>query len=370
MSPYTSGPAGPDQPDQDQPPGDQAQPAWATPGVSGPAPAAETVCGEVAAVQQAVARLRERSRSGRPVDVAALYGLSEALRGIALAELAELDATGGCRTTSPTATATATATATTASWLRETRTCTDVAARAEVRLAHRLTHELPQLAALLRQGRTTIEHVRAAAAGTSGLDPTLVQDSDQAISVLAQHTDPTALRHQLRERAEAVNPELARQAERRAHDRRGFTLDHTGPSGFLLGGSLSVEDGQLLQHGLDLAVTADRTDGDTRSLRQRRADVLLNWARQEVATRTSSPGQPANPIREDLRSTRAQLLLSCTLDQLTHAVTTTTTAAAGGGPAGRNPFGPTSPYHPTSTPTGSSPTVVGSRPAAAWAPAC
>ncbi|HVM27631.1 MAG TPA: HNH endonuclease signature motif containing protein, partial [Mycobacteriales bacterium] len=70
---------------------------------------------------------------------------------------------------------------------------------------------------------------------------------------------------------------------------------------------------QVLLAGLDLAVRGDRQDGDTRSQRQRRGDVLVQWARQEIAERGG------DSVREDLRSVRAQLLLTVTAEQLAAA---------------------------------------------------
>jgi hypothetical protein len=148
-------------------------------------------------------------------------------------------------------------------------------------------------------------------AGTHGLDPRIVADSQEAICALLATADPQTVRTVLRERAEAISPELGRDAERRAHARRGVTAD-TVPNGVALGGGFGVEDGQVFLLGLDLAVQSDRTDGDTRSLRQRRADALVQWARQAAVEH----GGPAGSVADDLRTTRTHLLLTCTAEQL------------------------------------------------------
>ncbi|HWG93202.1 MAG TPA: DUF222 domain-containing protein, partial [Mycobacteriales bacterium] len=272
--------------------------AWAAPGVQQPSTGLSPA---VVQAQEAVAALSVVRPSGSPADVEALLRLSQQVAGLALRQLAEMDATGShTQAGSPTA----------ATWLRDTLHLSDVAARAQVRLAGALETDLPELGSLLRDGATTVEHARAAVAGTRGLDPQLVHDSDEAICALVQETDPATVRAQLRERAEALNPELSRDAERRAHARRGLTLDSLGDSGFTLGGSLGVEDGTVVLHALDLQVATDRTDGDQRSLRQRRADVLVQWAREAAAQRGGGA------VREDLRTTRAQVLLTCTPEQL------------------------------------------------------
>lgn len=279
---------------------------WAAPGVheavSDLAPAQPSAA--VRAAQQAAADLLRQATSDRPADVSALFALSDQFRGLALAGLAEMDATGSHLTTGA---------ATAATWLRDDRVLSDVAARADVRLGTALRDELPELGRLLREGGTTVEHARAAVAGTRGLDKRVVQDSDTAICALVASADPPTVRAYLRERAESVNPELGRDVERRAHARRGLTVDSVGTSGGVLGGALGVEDTEIVLLGLDLAVQSDRTDGDDRSLRQRRADVLVQWARQAAA---EHGGQA---VREDLRSTRTQLLLTCTADQLAAA---------------------------------------------------
>jgi hypothetical protein len=283
-------------------------PEWELPGERAAAERARQLSPAVELARQAVAVLLETPAAGRPVDTAALFALAEQLRGLALRDLAEMNATGSHL---------AAGAVTAATWLRDTRQITDVAARAEVRLAECLRTELPGVGRLLQHGQTTLEHARAAQAGVRGLDTRLVQDSDPAICALLTSTDPGTVRTELRERAEALNPELGRDAERRAHARRGFTVDEFG-NGSVLGGALGVEDTQVLLLGLDSAIRHDRHDGDTRSLRQRRADTLLSWARQATPTNDHSDTRDGQ-LNEDLRTSRTQLLLTCTAEQLAQA---------------------------------------------------
>jgi hypothetical protein len=280
-----------------------SQHGWSPPGLA-PEPEHSLPTALVAA-QAAVAGLLTGPTSGRPHEVAAVLALAEQLRGLGLRGLAEMEATGGHAEAGA---------ATAATWLRDTQLLSDTTARAHVRLATTLRAELPQVEDLLCAGGTTLEHARAAVAGSRGLDPELLRDSQEAICALLTSTDPQATREQLRERAEALNPELGRAAERRAHARRGLTADAV-PSGLLLGGSLGVEEGQVLLLGLDLAVQADRADGDARSLRQRRADALVQWARQAA----TAHGGDASSVADDLRTTRTHLLLTCTSEQLAAA---------------------------------------------------
>jgi hypothetical protein len=87
------------------------------------------------------------------------------------------------------------------------------------------------------------------------------------------------------------------------------------PNGVVLSGGYGVDEGHEFLLGLDLAVEADRVDGDARSLRQRRADTLLEWSRRAAAAH----GAPAGSVAEDLRTTRSHLIVTCTAEQLAEA---------------------------------------------------
>lgn len=294
---------------------------WCLPGVrSVPAAGPSRV---VLDVQHSLQALRSVGATGTPEDTSLLLALAEQLRGLALRELAELDAVG------------AVGSCTSAAWLQETALLSDVAARSTVRLAVRLREDLPQLGALLQSGGTTVEHARAVMDGVAGLDRGVLRDSQDALCALVRSTDPTGVRLHLKERADAIRPELGREAARRAHDRRGFYADSIAGTRVGLGGSLDAEGGHVLLHGLDLACQADRTVGDDRTLPQRRADVLVQWAR-EAALRVAGPG---DTLAQDAHSVRTHLLITCTPDQLDAAAGGTTGAAgrAAGGTSTGDP---------------------------------
>ena len=288
-----------------------AEVAWCVPGVHhppdrGPSPA-------VHALLVAVDDLQAADPTGRAVDCAVLLRAAERLRGLALRELAELDVAGEHLSDgSPT----------TATWLRDTALLSDATARATVRLATRLRDDLPALADVLVRGGTTLEHVRAVAAETGGLDRQVVRDSQVALCALVSAADPATVRATLRERADALRPELGRDKARRAHDRRGLYADDVLGSSVHLSGSLGAEDGQVLLLGLDLACEADRTAGDRRTLPQRRADVLVQWAR-DAAARIAGPG---DSLAQDAHTIRTHLLITCTPEQLRGSAVAASTA--------------------------------------------
>ena len=258
------------------------------------------------AVQQAVEALADAPVSSRPVDARVLLVLAERLRALAVAAVGELDATGAYGDDGA---------ASAATWLRREQVLGVDAARATVRLAARLREDLPVVARAWQDGETTEEHVRALAAGTQGLDADLVAQAQEPLLDLVAVAEPAQVRRQLRERAEALEPALEREAERRQRARQGLFADAVaGGGGVVLGGSVCDEDGAVLLHGLDLAVQADRgdTDDDVRGLPARRAAVLVQWAR-EAATRLAGPG---DTLAQDARTVRSHLLITCTLGQL------------------------------------------------------
>jgi hypothetical protein len=204
--------------------------------------------------------------SGSRADTAALLAAAERVRGLALRELAELDATGGHLRPGQSFTA--------ASWLRDEQNVTDSAARGTVRLATALRDDLPAVGELLTSGEITVEHAAAVVAGVRGLDRDVVREAQDGLCALAQVTDPADVRKRLRDKAAAINDSIAKETERRARERMGLTLDDVGPH-TAVDGTLVGEGGATVRLAMDLAIEAARVAGDTRGKAARRADVLV-----------------------------------------------------------------------------------------------
>ncbi len=278
----------------------EPEPHWTVPG-AGPASGETLLDPAVLAVQEAVDRLASSLPTGSPAGLALLLRCTEQLRGLVLRELGELDATGAYRDAGA---------ASAAAWLRRQQVIGDDSARSAVRLAARLREDLVAVGQELCVGKTTLEHVRAAAAGTAGLDPEVVRQAQPGIGALMRVAEPAVVRRQLRERAEAIDPRLAEDAARRQQARRGFFADVLAGAGVVLGGALDDEDGAVLLHGLDLEVEAGRTAGDNRGLPARRADVLVGWARRAAADAGGAGSA------QDAHTVRTHLLVTCTVAQL------------------------------------------------------
>ena len=215
-----------------------------------------------------------------------------AARARACAQLAALDASGQYADAgAPSA----------AVWLRRTLTVSEDTARAAVKLAVRVQTELPALGQALVDGETTLEHVRAVAAGVAGLDPQVVAESQEALVDLVAVAAPGQVRQELRERAEAIDPRLAAEAERKRQDRQGLYLDQVPGGSAFLGGQLAPEAAAVVLHGLDLQTEADRTAGDTRSLPgpPRRGAGRLGRAGRPAAARRGRQPRAGRAHRPD-----------------------------------------------------------------------
>lgn len=283
---------------------------WATPGVplapAGPPAVLVQLAAALAAVRAA------GPLSGSAADTALLLSLSEQASGLALRELAQMDAVGGHQQPG--------VRSTTASWLRDSQLLTDTAARSAVRLAVQLRDDLPGLGELLQTGQITRAHASAVTGGVHGLDRDIVRDAQDGLCALAQATDPVSVRTQLRDKAHAVDDRLAAHAERKARDRMGLRLSQLGGN-TVLEGNLAGDVGATVRLAFDLAVQAGRTDGDTRGRPARHADVLHDWAADYLSTAHGA----GDSLAADAHTVRTHLLITCTPEQL--AATATATAA-------------------------------------------
>ncbi|MBC7679405.1 MAG: DUF222 domain-containing protein, partial [Pseudorhodobacter sp.] len=241
--------------------------------------------------------------SGSRADTGALLELAERARALALRELAEMDATGGHLRPG--------LSSTTASWLRAERRMTDGGARGAVQLATALRDDLPAVGELLATGEISVEHAAAVVAGVRGLDEEIVREAQSGLCDLARSVDPADLRTRLRDKAAAVDDRIAAEVERRARERMGLRLSDVGPH-TAVDGTLAGEDGAMVRLAMDLAVEADRTDGDRRGKAARQADVLVRWA-NDYLHRERGAG---DSLADDAHTVRTHLHVLCRPEQL------------------------------------------------------
>ena len=241
--------------------------------------------------------------SGSRADTSALLELAERARALALREIAEMDATGGHLQSGTMST--------TASWLRDERRLSDGGARGTVRLATALRDELPAVEALLSTGAITVEHAEAVVAGVRGLDREIVREAQPGLCELARTADPAAVRTRLRDKAAAVDDRIAAEAERRARARMGLRLNDVGVH-TAVDGTLAGEDGAVVRLAMDLAVEAERQDGDQRGKAARQADVLVRWATESMHRERGA----GDSLADDAHTVRTHLHVLCRPEQL------------------------------------------------------
>jgi hypothetical protein len=240
--------------------------------------------------------------SGSRTDATTLLRQVDRLRGAALRELAEMDAVGGHQLTG--------VNSTTASWLRDSRHLSDGTARATVSLAIALRDDLPFLNDLLLAGHITVEHAAAVGEGVRGLDTDLVRDAADGLSRSPRAPTRSTCASGLRDKAHAIDDRLAAAAERRARQRMGLRLSDVGTH-TAVDGTLAGQDGATVRLAMDLAVEADRVDGDTRGKAARQADVLVGWA-NDYLHRQHGPG---DSLADDAHTVRTHLHIVCRPDQ-------------------------------------------------------
>ena len=148
----------------------------------------------VTALYDALHALGPLGPTGDPRVCAALLRAVSTVGGLALREVAAVDAYGShVEVGQPSA----------AALVQAAVDCTQAVASGTVRLARRLASDLRPVGDLLIAGRLTRRHCAAVVHGVRGLDANIVTNSLDAICNLAVVTDPDTLARELRLRAEA-----------------------------------------------------------------------------------------------------------------------------------------------------------------------
>lgn len=218
-----------------------------------------------AAIEVVRLELGSVGAAGDPRICASLLRASSAVDGLALGEVAAMDAYGTCHEAGQ---------GSAAAVVQGATGYSVQAARGTVRLVERLDGDLRPLGDLLVAGRVSRRHCTAVVHGVRGLSAEVIATSLEAICTLALHTDPERLASELRTRAEAISPELAEQARRRLDARVGVSCDETPDGTVHLSGTLHPETLALFQAVTDAVVHVERVEGDTRSQVRRRHDAL------------------------------------------------------------------------------------------------
>jgi hypothetical protein len=161
--------------------------------------------------------------------------------------------------------------------VREHCGLTSGAARERVSVARRL-RELPATSAAFRAGEIGYGHVRQISAAADGVDPGVVSEGEPILVEAARNLDPRRLGVVVAHWRHAVDPDGFLAGANDAHGRRRFDISETFEAMTVLDGQLYGDDGAMVRTAID--AYSKPLPGDTRTPTQRRADALVELARQ------------------------------------------------------------------------------------------
>ncbi|TMC14335.1 MAG: DUF222 domain-containing protein [Chloroflexi bacterium] len=148
----------------------------------------------------------------------------------------------------------------------------------------RQLEQLPSTARALAEGQITFDNARvitrtAAAVGAERMGP-----GEPILLEAAKELDPGLLSVAAAHLRHSIDPEGSLKDLNDAHDRRGIWLSQTFGGVFVFDGRLDPEGGAYLQTALN-ALLGPRSAGDPRDPAERRADALVELARQALNRR-------------------------------------------------------------------------------------
>jgi hypothetical protein len=232
------------------------------------------------ALSRASALLAAEDIGGIPVlqlaeDLTHLHRLISGLEAQWLRRLEVFDRRGG---------ATAAGAVGTSAWVRSECRIAPAVARDQVELARRLP-DLPDTAAALEAGDISVGHAQLISAALRELaeaaGAVLAGETEPAVVDVARMIDPARLRRELVHVRQALAPEADAAAAERAFARRSLSVSETFGGVVALNGMLDSEGGAVLLAAIT-ALSGRAGPDDRRTARQRRADALVELARQQL----------------------------------------------------------------------------------------
>jgi len=162
-------------------------------------------------------------------------------------------------------------------WLRQHCGLSPGAARERVGVARRL-RDLPETQAAFASGEIGYAHVRQISAAASEVDPGVLAEGEPILVDAARNLDPRGLNKVIAHWRHAVEPDAFILAANESHELRRFDISETFEGMTVFDGEVYGDDGGLVRTAID-AYSKPLPD-DTRTPTQRRADALVELARQ------------------------------------------------------------------------------------------
>ena len=173
---------------------------------------------------------------------------------------------------------------TTKSWLRWKCNFSPAAAAGRVAVARELA-DLPQATQAFADGDISYAHAAMVARTSEKLGDKMESNAETILVSAAKELDLARLRMVTIKLQHFLDPDSVREEANESHELRFLHLSQTLDGVFYINGRLDSEGGAILQTALN-ALSGPPTPDDKRSPRQRRADSLVELARQKLNSGT------------------------------------------------------------------------------------
>jgi len=231
-------------------------------------------------IRDALEHLREEDLQAVPAsamgpDLEELRRLGNMLEAESVRRLHRFDSGGGYESTQA---------LTAKSWLRWKCNFSPAAAAGRVAVARELA-ELPQATQAFADGDISFAHAAMIARTAEKLGDKMESNAETILVTAAKELDLARLRMVTIKLQHFMDPDSVREEANESHELRFLHLSQTLDGVFYINGRLDSEAGAILQTALN-ALSGPPTPDDKRSPKQRRADALVELARQKLNSGT------------------------------------------------------------------------------------
>ena len=165
-------------------------------------------------------------------------------------------------------------------WLHYKANLSHSAASDQLEVARQLG-SLPETKEAFAEGEISYTHTAMIARTAEKLGDKLDANAESILVNAAKELDPLRLRRLILVLRHQLDADAVLEVANEAHERRFLSLSQTLDGVFYLNGRLDPEDGATLQTALN-ALSGPPSRGDQRTPKQRRADALVELARQQL----------------------------------------------------------------------------------------
>jgi hypothetical protein len=231
-------------------------------------------------IHQALQRLREEDLEALPAsamgpDMEEMRRLINGMEAECTRRLQRFDSAGGYG---------ATQALTAQAWLRWKCNFSPAAAAGRVAVARELA-DLPQATQAFADGDISYAHAAMIARTAERLGDKMESNAETILVTAAKELDLGRLRMVTVKLQHFMNPDSVREEANESHELRFLHLSQTLDGVFYINGRFDSEGGAILQTALN-ALSGPPTPDDKRSPKQRRADSLIELARQKLNSGT------------------------------------------------------------------------------------